>query len=374
MVILRDLASRLPRLLALPCLLGLAATAHADPCRLETAEDVETIRRLVRPGDTLVCTCADCRDPEPLPLHVRSVSFDHHEPERVREAFGDATYPLEWLERAERTGDGPLVDALMARITAEQAASGGYPPGDPWLVVERRQRLAMLLLTMREDHDLRTWDALRINGEPADPTHLYYPIGGEAHGSLGALVGCDLPEGAPATVRFSPPVRNPATEAPPSPLVVDVTGRCYDGSCPSDEWTALEPTALRTDPDDGAIVVATLERDERVRPLRVESHVVPARAVVTRDHGAFLTGDVIHVLDSLGEGAHRVWRHGETHEVDVSDVVFGDDWAWCREQGTCWARAEGRARETWWAEVRRRDGSTGWVRVPLQSFAGVLTE
>lgn len=41
-------------------------------------------------------------------------------------------------------------------------------------------------------------------------------------------------DSAPAVVEYEPVARDPEKEKPPIPYVVDITDRCYDGSCPFD--------------------------------------------------------------------------------------------------------------------------------------------
>ena len=102
------------------------------------------------------------------------------------------------------------------------------------------------------------------------------------------------------------------------------------------------------------------------------TRVEPARVRVVRDREAFLEGDVIYVLDGLGEGRHRVWHYGRVRVADVSGLALHPD-ATCGTVGVpCWGEAEMPLRETWWGWVRRPDGTLGWVRQPTEGFADVL--
>lgn len=362
-------------------LLAWSSLAAGDPCRLETPEAARRALRLVEPHALIVSYCWWCDSPTPLPLRVTRVGLERAEPDRVRviEWSGpeprEREFPLAALVQAERHGRGPLAAFLRQDIERSTDTSGYLGPDDPYLVQEKRAQFSMRLQHVREDHDLRTWDELVVNGESVDPRLLYVPAspaGGPSFRSLGHAVGCSMGN-APPTVDFRPVVRDPSKAAPPRPFVADVTDQCYDGACPQPTWRALDATPLFTAASEDATRVGELASGEEVVPVETQVHVIGSRAVVLRDHDRFFEGDVFYLLDSQAEGFFRLWHYGDVFVLDASDVDTGAGWMPCREQPHgCWARAEGGALELWWARVRRGDGSEVWVRDPLRYLDGVL--
>lgn len=355
-------------------LLGVAlcGTAQADPCRLETPEAVAAVRSLIAPGTTIVRHCWYCREPVTEPLRVRELGFERHSSDQVVLALSGETFSVAALEQAEQDRTGPLAEALLARIEREYAEMDLAGSDDPDIEQEKRDRYRMFLRFAREDHEMRVWDELLINGDKADPRLLYVPVGGDNYTAVGAQTGCGMGD-APQRVTYQPIERDPSRERPPTPFVADVTGQCYDGSCPGDEWIVRAETSLYAAADNSEAQLGVLKPGESVAPLQVLSHVRPARGVAVEDHGRFFAGDVFYLLDSQAEGFYRFWHYGDLFVADALDVRIGQD-AGCEPERGYWACVEGYPEETWWAEVRRADGRTGWVREPVRSLDGVLIE
>ena len=357
----------------------LSAAAGADPCRLETPEESRRVRSLVKPDTLIVRYCWYCDGREPFPLRVTRIELRRTEPEHVRvTAWADSPpsetrFPLEDLVLAERDGSGPLAAFVRQDVERSNSDTSGYlGPNDPYLLQEKRAQFAMQLRHIREDHEMRTWDELYINGAAADPRLLYVPAGGDRFHSVGHQVGC-LMEEAPQSVAFRPVARNPARAAPPTPFIADVTGQCYDGACPRDVWRALGPVEFLAGPRADATRVGVLNPDEEVVPVRTEAHVVGSRIVALRDHERFFRDDIFYLLDSQAEGFFRIWHYGEVVVIDATGIDLGSGWSSCqREDQGCWARGEARPDVVWWAQVRRSSGEEGWVRDPIQHLDGVL--
>ena len=355
----------------------LPSTVMADPCRLDSDEEVDVVRKFIQPNTMIVKYCWFCDPAEPLPLRVRTIEFQHTEPETVRVIAwaGDPTeksFPLHALEQAERDGTGPLANFVRKDVEERNSDTIGYlGPNDPYLVKEKNDQYAMSIRDARQDHELRTWDELYINGESADPRLLYVPVGGGQYQSVGHQLNC-LMDNATQTVAFRPVERDPVKTAPPEPFVADITGQCYDGACPRDTWRAIRRTPLLAEALDGAQEIASLTPGESIVPVKTETHVAGARIVVTRDHGTMFAGDVFYLLDSQAEGFHRVWHYGHVFIIDATGVNIEDQTDYCERKTTCWAEGAGYSIETWWAKIRRSDGSEGWVQDPLKNLDGVL--
>jgi hypothetical protein len=325
----------------------------------------------------IVTYCWFCDGMEPLPLRVNRVEFKRTEPEEVRVIAWAGTprehaFPLRLLEQAERDGSGALADFIRADVEQQNSDTTGYlGPNDPYLVKLKKDQFAMQLHHAREDHEMRTWDELFINGEPADPRLLYLPVGDDQYRSLGQQLDCLMDDATPL-LTYRPVTRDPAKAAPPEPFVADVTGQCYDGACPQAVWRAIRETPLFTEARDTAQQIATLAPGERLTPLVTETHVSGSRIDVTRDHGRFFVGDQVYLLDSQAEGYFRVWHYGDVFIIDASDVDIEGLSDHCEEDDSCWGKMASYPAETWWSKVRRSDGSEGWVRDPLRILDGVL--
>ena len=349
----------------------------ADVCRLETAGEVEVVRELIQTGTLIVEYCWYCEPAEPLPLRVRQVGFNHQEPDEVRVIAWagtptEYTFPLHDLEKAEHDGTGPLADLIRDDVERSNSDTTGYlGPNDPYLVQQKKDQYAMRLRDTRQDHDMRTWDELTINGQPADPRLLYVPVGDTRYRSVGHRLDC-LMDKAPETVVFRPVDRNPAKAAPPVPFIADVTGQCYDGACPRDVWRATKRTPLLADAKENADQIGVLEPGEELVPVKSESHVIGSRIVARRDHGKFSADDVFYLLDSQAEGFYRIWHYGDVFIIDASDIDFARLTDYCEQDDSCWAEGTGYSVETWWSQIRRSDGSRGWVRDPVRNLDGVL--
>ena len=356
----------------------MAATAAADSCRLENADEVRITRAQVKVGTVLVRYCWFCENPVALPLRVSKVEFRHTEPDEVRAVAwagdepAERLFPKQALLQAEQTGDGPLADFIRADVERQNTDTTGYlGPNDPYLLKMKEDTYAMRLRHVREDHDLRTWDELYINGEAADPRVLYVPVAEDRYQSLGHQLDC-LMNGAATRIFYAPIARDPARIAPPDPYVVDVTGQCYDGACPRPVWDVIKTTPLLVAAADGAEQVATLEPGEALQPLRTETHVSGGRMIVTMDHDRFFKDDVLYLLDSQAEGFYRVWHYGAVFITDASDIDIDGRVEFCERELACWATGPKLSEETWWSRVRRTDGTEGWVRDPMRSIDGVL--
>jgi len=134
---------------------------------------------------------------------------------------------------------------------------------------------------------------------------------------------------------------------PPNPYI-DV-GACPFECCIYRKWRA-ERTVVLFDHPDGK-KVSQLTKGEWVQALNGETHSLPLRIVASRDvpEAGIHPGDVFYVLHYEGEFYWLIWFRGKTYDAEAGDV---------RQPKT-----------TWWARVKRTDGSVDWVMAGDGAFS-----
>lgn len=297
------------------------------------ARAAELVREYVKPGTILVASCPSCGENAPEPLRVNSLNVRQEtRPPRSTNIEG-VWYTEEQIKR----GEPPSLSADDRRFILESIA-------------------------MVPAADFR----VEINGEAQDLAYLFVPAGGDAYKNLGVLANCA--DESP-TITYTLPTRDPAQAKPPQPHFEDISGQCFDGSCVLAEWKLDRPATLLDDHTDGARPAGTLSPGITVRVEKLISEVQPVQARVVIDNGRFFAGDEFYILNSLGEGFHRVWHYGEIIEKELSGVSMhqsqGGDYARCSTPSRdCWAEVSGHSGEIWWAQVITPDGIRGWLRDP----------
>jgi hypothetical protein len=141
---------------------------------------------------------------------------------------------------------------------------------------------------------------------------------------------------------------------------------CPFECCGFGTWPVTKDTVLYDEPG-GTSATGRVAKGETVEALTGEVHLRP-RAVRVRfsagDVFPAQEGQVMYLLDYLGEGMGRVWLNGKVVETDVTGVR-----AQCTFAGTgCWgefldSRDTNWVREAiWWVQVKSPGGFTGWTR------------
>lgn len=191
-----------------------------------------------------------------------------------------------------------------------------------------------------------------------------------------AVAGCASQDDAPPPSP-PPPAARPAAPAPPvRPVAPDtfalgvdaeqssrpVAPVRIDGACPFEccqygTWTTSAPTRLFASAGDTTRVVTTVPAGT---VLAVPTgHVLLTRLgrVVPREpvtlYRAFespqtaAAGDTLLVLQTVGEGAYRVWYRGRLYEAEGAMLMASGPGALATSQ--------------WWAQATGPDGRTGWL-------------
>ena len=161
-----------------------------------------------------------------------------------------------------------------------------------------------------------------------------------------------------------------SNEAPPTENGVYIArGVCFgEGGCYSN-WRAIAKVELRERPDPASPVVATIAPGEWVKAIDGQLRLVPLRGVVKRAtaNPPLAVGDVVYMLEPLGEGFYVLWHKGKTLEHDWTNMSEEEPIAWDKE-----APPPSGAILGWWVQLKRENGQTGWVKDPDFECMGQL--
>jgi hypothetical protein len=133
---------------------------------------------------------------------------------------------------------------------------------------------------------------------------------------------------------------------PPSPYID--RGACPFECCVYRSWQARQSLPVFDRPNGKS--VSQLNRGEWIQALTGEIHSVPLKIVATRDvpEAGIHPRDTFYVLHYEGEGYWKIWFKGKLFSAEAYDT---------------------RSPKTeWWAQIKRNNGSTGWVRADKGAF------
>ena len=182
-----------------------------------------------------------------------------------------------------------------------------------------------------------------------------------------AAIALDAPRQQTETAPYVAPF-TPMPEPPKLPKV-DL-GSCPFEGCHFGKWTALKPVPVYSGWRSRRRQIAALRVGDTVTALTGVNVVLqPGKGVFDRDvplYGAS-KGDAVYLYQNCGEGAADIWVHGRF--IKCADTEF----SWKRGYG-CRQNCAGRWLDLgisqWWAQVRLKNGTTGWVLVE-GNFDGV---
>lgn len=136
-----------------------------------------------------------------------------------------------------------------------------------------------------------------------------------------------------------------------------------EGACPFEcctyggDWALRGPLDLRGSADRYAVTFRQLPSGERVTALTGRTRTRAGRFRFTRASPPFGEGEPVDVYDYLGEGGYRVWHGGAMIRADLGLSPYG-----AGREGPL-GRMEVDPRQTWWVNVRLRDGREGWIEI-----------
>lgn len=149
---------------------------------------------------------------------------------------------------------------------------------------------------------------------------------------------------------------------PPEAYVAE--GACPFECCTFRAWSVETDTTL-LDRAGGSATVGRVRRGESVTGLTGQVHIRPVPVSVRHSprHSELPPGEMVFLLDRLGEGIGRVWHDGRILELEVAGTVR-DHCPFPSE--SCWGEYIVPATDderfgTWWVEIRTEDGTTGWT-------------
>lgn len=145
---------------------------------------------------------------------------------------------------------------------------------------------------------------------------------------------------------------NAAMTQPPNPYVDK--GACPFECCTYRDWKTTKPITLVNRPN-GHRSVARVAAGNTVHAITGEVISTPLRVVAPTSYAdsPIKKGDAFYVLHYAGEGFSHVWFEGKSYDVEL-------DQSGATVEGP---RQDGAA---WWAQIRTRNGKSGWVLVKDQ--------
>jgi hypothetical protein len=162
-----------------------------------------------------------------------------------------------------------------------------------------------------------------------------------------ALMGTVQVYAMPAEVEGPPPMKHG---------VYIAKGACPGEGCTYEYlWRATKRAPLYASKAGGK-PTGWIKPGEALAPVYGEVQVTPVRGVVKKRSDPFAPGDEIYLLDPVGEGESEIWSHGRIVQWMVPEPDSGVV-AWDKPLETAF-------KMVWWVQVKRSDGSRGWLRDP----------
>jgi hypothetical protein len=247
-----------------------------------------------------------------------------------------------WRELQDRSG----ARATWASVAKDDPAEiRGFLAGDPGSYRdEALDTLAQLeAQRSREANAANTVEALeQFLADFPDGVHSL-----AARGRLAELQAAQQQRGQPPTYRG----------------VFVQRGVCPFEGCVYRWWrstsqVAMYPRPMYPDETVGGLIgvfrgesYGLIQPGEGVTALTGEVHLMPVRGVATAATENLAAGDVVYRLSYLGEGFWSIWRNGEILEASDTNISWDD----------AGQDRSGYAQGLWWVQVRRADGSEGWI-------------
>lgn len=163
-----------------------------------------------------------------------------------------------------------------------------------------------------------------------------------------------------------------AAEGPGRPSLPKVPyedhGACPFECCTYRTWTVNAETPVRTDRRDNAPVAFRVRAGEQVDGLtgvvvttKLGRATIREPIVVDSDKLELRPGEVVYVVNYIGEGVWKIWTRGRLYHLEIAgkEETCGRP---APEPGPCAAQIVEEPKTVWWAKVRNRTGQEGWTR------------
>ena len=145
-------------------------------------------------------------------------------------------------------------------------------------------------------------------------------------------------------------------------------GACPFECCTYRTWTVNAETPVRTDRRDNAPVAFRVRAGEQVDGLtgvvvttKLGKAIIREPIVVDPDKLELRPGEVVYVVNYIGEGVWKIWTRGRLYHLEIAgkEETCGRP---APEPGPCAAQIVEEPKTVWWAKVRNRTGQEGWTR------------
>jgi len=146
------------------------------------------------------------------------------------------------------------------------------------------------------------------------------------------------------------------------PKLFVAKGTCPFENCRYGTWKVIKETAVYAHPEDSKIV-STLVTSDLVEVITITTKVEPEPLAIVYDHEKFEKGEVIFLLDYVGEGFYSFWHQGKiSNELFV--YPYSNTFEFCiKLSQSCWVEKiypKKKFMHTSWIKMKLPNGKIGW--------------
>lgn len=132
-----------------------------------------------------------------------------------------------------------------------------------------------------------------------------------------------------------------------------------NNSCPFEccsyrNWQVQEQTTLFKHKDEKSEAIALLTKGQNVEAVTGDIHIKPLKLTFKKDYKNFKKGEVVWILNYLGEGIYNAWSNDELVEIELPFSPYQP------MEIPDWAQFDGIYHAVWWVKITSPSGLVGW--------------
>ncbi len=145
---------------------------------------------------------------------------------------------------------------------------------------------------------------------------------------------------------------------------------CPFECCAYGDWNTTVSTDL-VDRPKGTDLVATIPDGVKVTGVTGNVYLRPLPLGIIHDHPPFSAGDLIFLLNYMGEGYYAYWWDGEISKAEIYSIATKEDCI--RPTRDCWVITIDQNTSSdsdWWVKIALPGGGFGWTN-QTKNFSGI---